>query len=171
MSHVVACVICHEACHFLGCWHTENTNSTISINDRGGNLSNLAGIGSDGILGTADDQSPTIRDDRYAFEGVGRPQDLQNIRAQVIASLSVGLLTTSDEAASVTAMIAGFDLARQRPEALELPPHYSSLSTRKILGLPVESPHTFQPHWESFTDRFEGVITKLNSRLESLKNK
>jgi hypothetical protein len=172
VAHVVACVITHEACHFLGCWHTENSNSTISITDRGGNLSNLAGIGSDGILGTADDQSPTIHDDNFAFEGVGRSQDIQNVRAQVIASLSVGESTPSDESAAVTALIAGFETAKRQQIGIELPSQYTSFNTRKLLGLQVDPPlSSFQPNVESPADRIEKVFKKLNSRLEELKDK
>jgi len=171
VAHVVACVMTHEACHFLGCWHTENSNATVSIIDRGGNLPNLAGIGNDGLLGTADDQSPTIHDDNYAFEGVGRTQDVQSVRAQVIASLSVGTMTTDGEVETVTAQIAGLEIARQRPGVLELPAQFTALNTRKILGLPIESPQSFQPNWESSTDRFDGVLKKWKSRLETLKHK
>jgi hypothetical protein len=172
VAHVVACVITHEACHFLGCWHTENSNSTISITDRGGNLANLAGIGNDGILGTADDQSPTIHDDNFAFEGVGRSQDIQNVRAQVIASLSVGESTPSDESAAVSALIAGFETAKRQQLGIDLPSQYNSLSTRKILGLQVDPPlSSFQPNVESPAGRIEKVFKKLNSRLEELKDK
>ena len=170
VAHVVACVITHEACHFLGCWHTENGNQTASIIDRGGNLPNMAGIGIDGILGTPDDRTPTIHDDNYALEGVGRPQDIQNVRAQVIASLSVGTVTPSDETAAMVAMIAGLEIARQQPDTSAAQASYTPLNTRLLLSLPEVDPSSFQPTWESSGHRLDGVIEKLKTRLETLQN-
>ncbi|MEM6336119.1 MAG: hypothetical protein AAF752_06100 [Bacteroidota bacterium] len=45
-------VVSHEAGHFLGLYHTENSNSTPSVIDRGGNLANLVGVGANRIYET-----------------------------------------------------------------------------------------------------------------------
>lgn len=48
-------ITAHEAGHFLGNWHTDQFNDSPNIQDQGGNLANLVGVGPDGIFGTADD--------------------------------------------------------------------------------------------------------------------
>lgn len=171
VARVVANVITHEACHFLGCWHTENSNATFTLIDRGGNLPNLAGVGPDGILGTGDDRPSVIVDDNYAFEGIGRSQDVQNVRAQVIASLSVGTVAPVVEINEVRAMIAGLEAARKSPLAAELPPAFSPNDTRKALGLTPQSPDSFAPRWEPTQGRFDNVLKKWNGRLEALEKK
>lgn len=170
VAHVVACVITHEAGHYLGCWHTSNSNTTMSIIDRGGNLSNLAGIGNDGILGTADDEPQTIHDDVYANEGVGRSVDVQNVRAQVIASLSVGTLAPLAAAAAVEESIAGLDRASAEAVELRLPSQYTPFNTRQILKLPVQSPDLFTPSIELPADRLGNAKESWKLRLERLRN-
>lgn len=54
---VVGTIAAHEAGHYLGNFHTDTLNDTRSIMDSGGFLQiNVAGVGSDGTLGTGDDQ-------------------------------------------------------------------------------------------------------------------
>ena len=48
-------ITAHEAGHFLGNWHTDQFNEDANIQDQGGNLANIVGVGPDGIYGTADD--------------------------------------------------------------------------------------------------------------------
>lgn len=65
----VANITVHEAGHFLGNWHTENSASGAgpSIMDRGGNLSNSVGVGGDGIFGSADDIDVDFIPDLFSF--------------------------------------------------------------------------------------------------------
>jgi hypothetical protein len=61
-------VIAHEAGHFFGNWHTDNANENVNLMDAGGDahaLSNMFGVGPDGIGGTADDLDVDFGDDVF----------------------------------------------------------------------------------------------------------
>jgi len=59
-------IIVHEAGHYLGNWHTNNTNDVPCIMDQGGQtMSIFAGAGRDGVLGTGDDQDWDFIADEY----------------------------------------------------------------------------------------------------------
>ncbi|RYD36749.1 MAG: hypothetical protein EOP87_04890 [Verrucomicrobiaceae bacterium] len=104
---VVARVIVHEACHFLGCVHTENDNATPSTADGGSNLKNLAGVGPDETLGTADDPQVVICDDHFAQEGFSAfpSKERELVTAKVKAALAVGRQTLLAETAAVKTAI------------------------------------------------------------------
>jgi hypothetical protein len=71
VGKVIGETAAHEAGHLLGNWHTDNANGINNIMDRGGvSISVAAGVGNDGILGTADDVSGSFVTDFYANEGV-----------------------------------------------------------------------------------------------------
>ena len=60
-------ITAHEAGHYLGNWHTENSApSDPSIMDRGGNLAGSVGVGADGIFGTGDDFDVDFTADTFA---------------------------------------------------------------------------------------------------------
>jgi hypothetical protein len=82
IGRVVGNVASHEAGHYLGNWHTENTNGIRSIMDQGGNLPvNIAGIGPDNILGTADDEDVDFATDAYVSnEGVATGNERTDVR-------------------------------------------------------------------------------------------
>lgn len=168
VSHVVASVVSHEACHFLGCWHTDNSNGVVSIIDRGGSLENLAGIGGDGILGTADDQPLGIHDDHYASEGVGRPEDTENVRARVIASLSIGAAQSEEEAAGIRALIAGIKAVQTEQSKLPSGPQFSPQDTIRLLGLPNAEINLVTPLAEPTARRLEKAIEEFRGRLEAI---
>lgn len=62
---VVGNIASHEAGHFLGNWHTVNSNGVNNIMDQGGDILNRAGVGNDGILGTMDDVDGAFQSDTF----------------------------------------------------------------------------------------------------------
>ncbi len=60
-------IAAHEAGHLLANFHTENTNSSANIMDRGGNLANLVGVGDDMVFGSADDVDVDFGPDEYSI--------------------------------------------------------------------------------------------------------
>ncbi|HEV7281124.1 MAG TPA: PPC domain-containing protein [Pirellulaceae bacterium] len=131
VARVVAGVVTHEAAHFLGCWHTHNLNATVSLPDRGGRLPNLAGVGPDGKLGTADDSHLTLGDDIYSIpEGFATASHIQNVRALVLAALSPG--TSTQESSDLAQQLAGFR-ALQESGLREF--RFGPADTRELLGL------------------------------------
>ncbi len=91
LGRVVGTVAAHEAGHFFGAFHQDNTNGVISIMDAGGGPfenRQIAGVGLDGIFGTADDENITFGVDAYdptePFTG------FQDTAAAVAIALSTG---------------------------------------------------------------------------------
>ncbi len=79
IGRIVGNVTSHEAGHYLGNWHTLNSNATRSIMDAGGNLPiNMGGVGADGTLGTADDQDVDFSIDAYG--GLHTGNERTNVR-------------------------------------------------------------------------------------------
>lgn len=62
-------ITAHEAGHYLGNWHTENSaaGTGSSIMDRGGNLAGTVGVGPDLVFGTADDEDVDFTPDLFSF--------------------------------------------------------------------------------------------------------
>lgn len=89
VGRAVGLVTAHEAGHFFGCWHTENTNSQPEIMDQGGNAAQLFGVGSDSIWGTADDFQTRFGVDQFnAAEAVY--QGNENTQGILTFGLSTG---------------------------------------------------------------------------------
>ena len=67
-------ITAHEAGHFLGNWHTDQFNDSPNIQDQGGNLANIVGVGADGIFGTGDDDDVDFGPDVFVpnegFSGI-----------------------------------------------------------------------------------------------------
>lgn len=64
-------VAAHEAGHFFGAWHQDNSNSRLSLMDQGGDIPAFTEVGPDGIFGTADDEDIDFVYDIYSpAEGV-----------------------------------------------------------------------------------------------------
>ena len=61
----------HEAGHFSGSWHTDETNTVANLMDQGGNPTQMVGVGADGLGGTADDVDVDFTGDalQYPFAG------------------------------------------------------------------------------------------------------
>ena len=67
VSQAVGNVTAHEAGHFFGDWHTDNSDEHPNLMDSGGaNFDVLFGVGPDGIGGTADDADVDFGEDRFS---------------------------------------------------------------------------------------------------------
>lgn len=58
-------IVAHEAGHFLGNWHTDNQSPVSNIMDQGGDFFQFAGVGADGVFGSADDVDVDFVEDVY----------------------------------------------------------------------------------------------------------
>ncbi|MCA9133911.1 MAG: hypothetical protein KDA45_12180, partial [Planctomycetales bacterium] len=90
MVDSTALVAVHEAGHFLGGWHTLNSNNNPQIMDTGGTPANLLGVGLDGIYGTADDRDVQFGTDTYDPTASGIQFGRQNSAAAMAWGLSTG---------------------------------------------------------------------------------
>ena len=93
----ISATISHEMGHYLGAFHQENSNSTLSLMDSGGLPLALTrvGVGVDGVFGTVDDIDIDFVKDRYAIiEGfTGRTDHAINM-AYALATGMVGSTIT-----------------------------------------------------------------------------
>ncbi len=82
-------IVAHEAGHFFGNFHTDNTFTTPNIMDQGGNLSNTVGVGPDSIFGNANDIDVDFGVEIYnlseGFEGI---EDTLNVVAFGVTTAS-----------------------------------------------------------------------------------
>ena len=70
VGFVVGHIAAHEIGHFIGNWHQETFNEVEALMDAGGDFPAIAGVGEDGIFGTADDTDPDFVEDVFnLFEG------------------------------------------------------------------------------------------------------
>ena len=96
IGRIVGNVCSHEAGHYLGNWHTLNSNATRSIMDAGGNLPiNMGGVGADGILGSADDQDVDFSIDAYGGLSIG--SERTNVRTAFALSTGAAGCTANPE--------------------------------------------------------------------------
>ncbi len=63
VGHIAA----HEIGHLIGNWHQETFNEIEALMDAGGDFEAIAGVGEDGVFGTADDTDPDFVEDEFNF--------------------------------------------------------------------------------------------------------
>lgn len=86
----IASVAAHEVGHYVGAWHTLNSNDADQIMDTGGNVGGIVGVGDDGIYGTADDDDVGFGTDTYDPFASAIPRGRQDSAALVAWGLSSG---------------------------------------------------------------------------------
>lgn len=169
IASVVAKVVVHEAGHFLGCWHTENSNGIASTSDKGGDLGNLACVGHDGLIGSHDDPKTGIVDDYYAAEGIGDRRNIENVQAQIRSALLVGTVDPKEEVNNIQVLIDALATAQSVSEALQAPPTFSPADTRRILGLPAIKAISAPRIEETPEFRYKAAIGTLQRRMNSVR--
>ncbi len=80
-------IISHEAGHFYGAYHTDNSNNISSLMDSGGELWRIVGVGEDRVWGTSDDQDVGFANDEFALtEGFVGIQNVPGMLANILVS-------------------------------------------------------------------------------------
>lgn len=88
VGELIGNIAAHEAGHFFGGWHTAAFNEVDSVMDEGGDLMAFAGVGRDGIWGTADDHDLDFEVDEFStFEGF---TGFEDVPARMSFALSTG---------------------------------------------------------------------------------
>lgn len=96
IGRIVGNVSSHEAGHYLGNWHTLNSNATRSIMDAGGNLPiNMGGVGANGIMGDGDDQDVDFSIDAYG--GLHTGNERTNVRTAFALATGAGGCTVNGD--------------------------------------------------------------------------
>ncbi|MDH3302949.1 MAG: hypothetical protein OES24_20810 [Acidimicrobiia bacterium] len=76
VGFVVGHITAHEIGHYIGNWHQETFNEVEAVMDAGGDFAAIAGVGDDGVFGTADDTDPDFVEDIFnLFEGFSGVED------------------------------------------------------------------------------------------------
>lgn len=92
LTKAIASTSAHEAGHFFGNWHTDNTNAVLQLMDTGGVPNARVGFGLDGIFGTADDFTPHFGRDYYDATASAIPFGIEDSRSVIATALSTGML-------------------------------------------------------------------------------
>ncbi|HEX6354733.1 hypothetical protein [Actinophytocola sp.] len=80
IGRAIGNVVAHEIGHYIGSWHTDNTNTTVNLMDAGGaGIPGFFGVGPDGVGGTADDTDTDLTTDVFRpLEGFTGVEDSLN---------------------------------------------------------------------------------------------
>lgn len=71
ISTFIGNVAAHEAGHYFGAWHQDNSNALVSLMDQGGDFAGFTNLGPDEIFGTLDDNDTDFTNDFFSpAEGV-----------------------------------------------------------------------------------------------------
>jgi hypothetical protein len=67
VGEAIGNIVAHEIGHYVGGWHTDNTNALVNIMDAGGGprVADFFGVGPDRVGGTADDTDNDLAADAY----------------------------------------------------------------------------------------------------------
>ena len=67
VGRAIGNVVSHEIGHYVGSWHTDNTNTTVNLMDAGGGpfVPDFFGVGPDGVGGSADDTDTDLAVDVF----------------------------------------------------------------------------------------------------------
>jgi hypothetical protein len=67
VGRAIGNVVAHEIGHYVGSWHTDNTNTHVGIMDAGGGpfVADFFGVGPDRVGGTADDTDNDLHVDAF----------------------------------------------------------------------------------------------------------
>jgi hypothetical protein len=88
-------VVAHEAGHLFGNFHTEPSNASENLMDRGGHPANTFGVGPDNIFGTADDVDVDFGLDSYVLdEGLVGLEHTLNVIAFGLSSMPSDPMST-----------------------------------------------------------------------------
>lgn len=170
---VLGRVIVHEACHFLGCWHTDYGSKQPSLADDGPNLANLAGVGPDRVLGTGDDLEVVICDDCFSEResiSASPREDIEAVTAKVKAALAVGTKTLEAEEIAVKRVITQLSMAQELQERVAFKAEPTIEETRQILQLPPAAPGETVSAEPAVQPRFEQAIEQFRQRLDSIES-
>jgi hypothetical protein len=143
LGQIIGTIALHEVGHFLGCFHCRNDNPVCSIMDRGGNLLNMAGVGPDNVLGTADDTHAAIIADYFAPE-VFPSTHSQSVEAMFVYALSTGTRSTDAVVADLEAQRLRLLLAKERPQEWRFPIQASVSDKPFTIG--ASSPYRSYPY-------------------------
>jgi hypothetical protein len=166
IGNIVGTIVAHEIGHFLGDWHTDNSNAKRSVIDQGGNMRNTAGIGPSGNLKPGDENNIQFVQDEYAAEGIASVVgQLENVDFQTAFALSAGQLTPNEllRSRERETFIAALMMERTKSEETQRSPR--DFYPRDLVQPNGEVPRNERVFWENRLDMLRGVSKPSESPL------
>jgi hypothetical protein len=116
VGFVVGHITGHEIGHVIGNWHQETFNEVEAIMDAGGDFPAIAGVGADGIFGTADDTNPHFVEDVFSpFEGFTGVEDTAGRSAFALSTGLGPVVNEPGELANLDLQVDGAGTVTSRP--------------------------------------------------------